>query len=36
MFTFVFVVVGAAEEWHLIEHVLLEPFEPDINNWRDK
>ncbi len=33
MFTFVLVIVGAAEERHLVEHVLLEPFEPEINYW---
>jgi hypothetical protein len=33
--TFV-MIVGAAEERHLIEHVLLEPFEPEIDHWRDK
>src|SRR4029077_13128635 len=34
---FLFVmIVGAAEERHLIEHVLLEPFEPEIDDWRDK
>src|SRR5204862_4841193 len=29
-------IVGAAEERHLVEHVLLEPFEPEIDDWRDK
>jgi hypothetical protein len=33
---FLVMVVGAAEEGYLVEHVLLEPFEPKINNWRDE
>src|SRR5258708_3695206 len=36
MFSFVLMVVGAAEKRHLVEHVLLEPFEPEINNWCDE
>ena len=28
--------VRAAEEWHLIQHVLLEPFEPEIDDRRHK
>jgi hypothetical protein len=36
MFTFVLVVVGATEEGHLVKYVLLEPFEPEINNWCDE
>ena len=35
-FTFVLVVVGATEERHLVEHVLLEPFDPEINHWCDE
>src|SRR4029077_19854086 len=35
-FPFMLVVVGAAEKRHLVEHVLLEPFEPEINNWCDE
>ena len=35
-FTFVLVIVGAAEKRHLVEDVFLEPFEPEINNWRDE
>src|SRR4051812_7720930 len=26
----------AAQEWHLVEHVLLEPFEPEIDHWCDE
>src|SRR6266446_2011250 len=26
----------AAQEWNSIEDVLLEPFEPEINHWRNK
>src|ERR1700751_6198232 len=29
-------VVRAAEKRYLVEHVLLEPFEPEINDWRHK
>src|SRR6266542_352028 len=29
-------IVGAAEERHLVEHVLLEPFEPEIDDWCHK
>ena len=36
VFTFVFVVVRAAQERHLVQHVLLEPFDPEINHWRDE
>jgi hypothetical protein len=35
-FTFVLVIMGAAEERYLVEHVLLEPFDPEINHWRDE
>ena len=28
--------VRAAEEWYLVEHVLLKPFEPQIDDWRHK
>src|SRR5206468_2476271 len=28
--------VSAAEEWYLVEHVLLEPFEPQVDHWRHK
>jgi hypothetical protein len=35
-YTFVLVVVGAAEERDLIEHVLLEPFQPEVDHWRDE
>jgi len=34
--TFVLVVMRAAEERHFVEHVLLEPFEPQIDHWRNK
>ena len=36
MLIFVLMVVSATEEWHLVEHVLLEPFEPAINKWGDE
>jgi len=29
-------IVGAAQERHLVEYVLLEPFEPEINDWSHK
>src|SRR6266542_5468472 len=29
-------IVGATEERHLVEHVLLEPFQPEIDDWCDK
>src|SRR5262249_53857125 len=29
-------IVSAAEERHLVEHVLLEPFQPEIDDWCDK
>ena len=28
--------VRATQKWHLVEHVLLEPFKPEIDDWRDK
>src|SRR2546428_8245022 len=28
--------VRAAQEWHFVEHVLLEPFEPEINHRCDE
>ena len=34
--TFVLVVMRAAEERHFVEHVLLEPFEPQIDDWCDE
>src|SRR5207249_7126769 len=34
-FAFV-MIVGATEERHLVEDVLLEPFEPEIDDWCDK
>jgi hypothetical protein len=36
MFTFMLVIVGATEERHLVQHMLLEPFEPEINYWCDE
>jgi hypothetical protein len=33
---FVLVVMRAAEEWDFVEHVLLEPFEPQIDDWCDE
>jgi len=33
---FVRMEVCAAEKWNLVEHVLLEPFEPEINHRRDE
>ena len=28
--------VRAAQKWYLVEHVLLEPFEPEIDHWCDE
>ena len=33
---FVLVIVRSAEEGHFIEHMLLKPFEPEIDDWRHK
>ena len=29
-------VVRAAQEWHFVEHVFLEPFKPEVDDWRHK